>query len=343
MSAVRKRERSELVKLAIFAAVSAVLAGYLVVLTGDIHAGTRTTYKAQFANVSGLKVGNQVRVASVAVGKVSKIDVQQDASVTVTFDVDENVRIGGSTTATVRYRNLIGDRFLELDRAESNDRKLSVGATIPSSQTDAALDLDTLLNGFKPLFVGLNAEQVNQLSDQLVQVLQGQSGAVKSLLSTVASLTGTIGAREELVTQVIKNLDTVLGVVDGRKDDLGAIIDGLSSLVVGLEKQDTELLDAAGRITDFADDTSVLLSRSRADITGNLKSLAAAAKGLNSQADTLETVLKKLPEHYQAIGQTSSYGNFFNFFLCGVRVKLSDGSSPLQTPWINSDQARCKR
>ena len=48
-----------------------------------------------------------------------------------------------------------------------------------------------LFNGFKPLFTALDPEQVNQLSFEIIQVLQGQGGTVESLLASTASLTTT--------------------------------------------------------------------------------------------------------------------------------------------------------
>ena len=90
----------------------------------------------------------------------------------------------------MRYKNLIGDRYLELSGG-SNGRgtTLQPGATIPASRTSPALDLDTLLNGFKPLFAGLDPKQINAVSSEIVQVFQGESGTIGTLLATVSSLT----------------------------------------------------------------------------------------------------------------------------------------------------------
>ena len=50
-------------------------------------------------------------------------------------------------------------------------------------RTRGPLNLTVLFNGFKPLFVALDAEQVNRLSYEIIQVLQGQGGTVRSLLA----------------------------------------------------------------------------------------------------------------------------------------------------------------
>lgn len=343
VSVIRKRERAELVKLTIFLVVAGLFTFWVAAVTGEYRSGDSNTYTASFDDVSGLEVGDQVRIAGVDVGKVAEIDVQPDSTVLVTFNVRGGTTLNTSTQAAIQYRNLIGDRIVQLTRADPAAPSIDSGWTIPVSQTASALDLDTLLNGFKPLFQGLNPTQVNELSEQLIQVLQGQESAISVLVQRIASFTSAIGDREALITQVIGNLNTVLGTVDDRRETLGLLIDRLDTLFTGLDKQDTQLLIAADQIDGFAREASTLLRNARIRINPDLQALATAARGLNMETATLEALLERLPEHYRKIQNTASYGNFFNFFLCGVRVQ-TDGPAgqPVITPWIRSDMTRCK-
>ncbi len=99
----------------------------------------------------------------------------------------------------MRYKNLIGDRYLELSDGNGQGNPLPDGATIPAQRTSPALDLDTLLNGFKPLFTGLDPTQINAVSTEIIQVFQGESGTVSSLLTTVGALTSTLADRDQLI------------------------------------------------------------------------------------------------------------------------------------------------
>ncbi|KRB76257.1 hypothetical protein ASE01_14725 [Nocardioides sp. Root190] len=348
MSPVKRRERSDLIKFSAFLVVAAVFAVWVGLVTGEVRPGDRDAYKAVFADVSGLAVGDDVRVAGVDVGKVKDIDVQGDNTVLVRFDVRRGQELTAGTRATVQYRNLIGDRVIQLSRGEEDSPSadgpvMAVGSTIPVTQTASALDLDTLLNGFKPLFAGLSPTQVNELSGQLIEVLQGQQSSVATLVQHVASFTTTIGDREELIGQVIRNLNSVLGTVEDRKETVGLLLDRLDALLTGLDGQDTQVLDAAERISGFADRTSTLVQRARGDLRADLEGLAVTARGLNKSSGTLDAVLGKFPGHYDKIQNTASYGNFFNFFLCGVRVQTGlTADQPILTPWIYSDTPRCK-
>ena len=90
---------------------------------------------------------------------------------------------------------------------------LPSGGTIPVSRTKPALNLTELFNGFQPLFQALTPTEVNQLSMNIVKVLQGEGGTVGSLMSNTASLTNALADRDELIGRVIDNLSAMLKTV----------------------------------------------------------------------------------------------------------------------------------
>jgi phospholipid/cholesterol/gamma-HCH transport system substrate-binding protein len=339
LSPERRRQRAHLIKLSLFLALAAVVTVWVAAVTAEYRPGGRETYVAIFDDVSGLTPGDDVRIAGVDVGKVTEIEVQPDNTVRVRFDVRDDQELTTATHATIQYRNLTGDRIILLTQGRGHAQVMGVGGTIPVSQTASALDLDTLLNGFRPLFAGLSPSEINELSGQVVQVLQGQQSAVATLVNHVASVTTTIGSREELIGQVVRNLNSVMGAVDENSGSLGELVDGLGALLVGLDKQDTQLLDAAVEIDRFTRETTALLVGARGDAREDLEALLVVARGVNRKTATLEQVLAALARHYPAMQSTASYGNFYNTFICGIRIQTDLGTGP----WIESDARRCRR
>lgn len=342
------KQRRQLVvegsKLVAFLLTTVLMATVLVVTLGNIRSGRSFDYQASFRDASGLTSGDQVRVASVTVGRVESVQVERSAIVRVRFSVDDSIKLTSSTTATVRYKNLVGDRYLELASGARPGRTLPAGGSLGTDKTNAAMDLDTLLGGFKPLFVGLSPTQINALSGELVQVLQGQQGAVYRLVSTLASFTSTIATREQVIGRVVRNLNSVLGALDAHGGSVGTIIDQLTSVVSELTSKAPETLDAIQQIDQMASDTSDLLQQARTTVKPNLANLRAVATSLEANSGTLQSVLTKWPAHYKALLRSGSYGNFFNFFLCGVRLRFSPegASNPVQTPWMKSAVSRCQ-
>lgn len=342
----RTKHRATLLKLSVFAAVSAAIAAYLAILVSDSSPDSMTSYTAVFEDVSGLQEGDEVRVASVAVGKVESMTIGARNTVRVGFGVPTDIPLTHTTKATVRYKNLIGDRYLELAKPDRPSQPLGANRTIPISRTAAALDLDTLLNGFKPLFAGLAPKQINALSTQLIKVLQGQNGAVASLVTTIASFTTTVAERGELVGRVIDNLNAVLGTVDQHREELSQVITQLKDLSKGLDKDAPTVLAALGEIDTVAVSGEDLLARTDQTIAADLAGLRTVTGNLDRKDDQLASILDQLPGHYQAVMPTGSFGNFFNFYLCGLQLRITPEADPtakpVTTPWINSDAARCQ-
>src|SRR3989449_5965672 len=133
------------VKLGVFAVVLLFFTAMIIVVFGQMRFDRTNSYTAEFNNVSGMREGQFVRASGVEIGKVKKIQlIDRGHRVRVDFAIDRSVPLYQSTTAQIRYLNLIGDRYMELKRGEGEgaDRVLPAGGFIPLSRTQPALDLD---------------------------------------------------------------------------------------------------------------------------------------------------------------------------------------------------------
>ncbi|MGH3968771.1 MAG: MCE family protein, partial [Mycobacterium sp.] len=183
--------RGTVIKLSIIGMVLLLFTALLVVVFGQMRFDRTTSYSAEFSNASGLRNGQFVRASGVEIGKVKNIKlIDSGHRVHVDFDVDSSVPLYQSTTAQIRYLNLIGDRYLELKRGqgEGEDLILPAGGFIPASRTQPALDLDALIGGFKPLFRALDPQKVNNIATAIIEVFQGQGGTINAILDQTAQL-----------------------------------------------------------------------------------------------------------------------------------------------------------
>ena len=151
-----------------------------------------------------------------------------------------------STTAQIRYQDLIGNRYLELKRGsgEGADRVLPPGGFIPLSRTQPALDLDALIGGFKPLFKALDPDKVNKIAQSLITVFQGQGGTINDILDQTAQLTSALADRDQAIGDVIKNLNTVLDTTVKHQKQFDETVDNFEMLITGLKNRADPLADA---------------------------------------------------------------------------------------------------
>ncbi|WP_127784448.1 MCE family protein [Rhodococcus sp. X156] len=334
--------RSTLVKLGVFTTVMVLILAGLVVIFGQIRFTPTTSYQALFTNASGIKTGERVRIAGVPVGTVNGVKVTADNTAQVDFEVDTKYRLAASTKAVVRYENLTGDRYLELLEGSGNPLPLEDGDSIPASQTTPALDLDELLNGFKPLFRALDPAQVNQLSSEIIMVLQGQGGTVQSVLARTGSLTNTLANRDQLIGQVVTNLNTVLDTVATRSTQFDTTVTQLQQLVSGLSGDRAVIGDALNSVNTGTNQLTSLLLDGREPLQGAINQGNRLATVLDEGKGEIDSVVSRLPETYAALVRTGVYGSFFQFYLCQIVLKLTGPDGKPTTVTLNDQKTgRC--
>ena len=311
-----------LTKLAIFALVT-VLASYVLVSTiTNAGYGEQVTYRAQFTDVAGLVEGDEVRIAGVRVGQVTGIglsDAKDRPVAEVELEVEKDVPLPAAVQATIRYRNLVGQRYVALTEGQgSAGRTLRAGDVIPVGHTQPALDLTVLFGGFQPLFQALSPADVNRLSFEIIQVFQGEGGTVESLLSHVASLSTSLADKDQVIGSVIDNLTTVLQSVASRDQQLGDLIVSLQQFVTGLAADKDAVFDSLQTVDMLADTTAGLLQQARPPLAADIQQLQVLAGNVADTGDVLESFLQLAPTKIDLITRTAVNGSWFNFFLCGA-------------------------
>lgn len=334
--------RGVLARIAVFVTVCALAWGLMVAVFGQLRFGGQTMYKAEFSNVSGLQSGNFVRIAGVEVGKVDDIEVLDGGTVLVQFATDNSVVLTEGSRAVIQYENLLGDRFLSLDEGIGGTAKLQPEQTIPLTQTQPALDLDSLIGGFRPLFNALNPDQVNTLTGQLLQAFQGQGATISSFLTQTASLTNTLADRDKLIGEVIVNLNTVLGSLGDQQDQFAKAADSLAELVSGLKERRQDIANGVAYGNEVAKSVADLMQQARPPLTTVVHETDRLAGNIVADAPFVNNLLDTLPDAYRILNRQGLYGDFFSFYLCDAILKLNGkGGQPVYVKVAGQDTGRC--
>jgi len=306
------------IRLVIFTAASLIVTGGLVMIMGNLGGGDETTYKAVFSSASELVPGSSVRVAGVQVGKVTDVEFHGETNALVTFAVDSDVPLTQESRASVRFLNLVGDRYMTLDAGEGGGPRLAPEGTIPLSHTTPALNLTALFNGFQPLFQALRPKDVNELAYNLVKVLQGEGGTIQEMLANTASLTNTLADRDELIGDVIKNLNALMVTVDDHHKELNDLIKALRSWFGDLAEDRETIGGSLDNISDLSETVADLLTRSRPLLKKDVAELRRLLTILNDPANRahLDLTFDLLPDMLAKQTRIGVYGSWYNYYLC---------------------------
>lgn len=330
------RTTASLVKLVIFAAVTLFATSVLALTIANVQVGSKATYRAIFSDATGVVTGQDVRIAGVRVGEVTDVRVGDDrASAVVEFTVLKSSVLTQGTEATLKYRNLVGQRYLALSQGAGPATALSDGSTIPLERTHPALDLTVLFNGFKPLFAALSPQDVNELSGLIVRTLQGEGTDINELLARTASLTSAIADRDAVVGRTIDNLTAVLGTVEAHDEQLLSFVDQLQRFTSGLAEDREAIGRTLSGINTLSAETADILVTTRPLVKEDIAQLRTLAGTLNKPANVkeFESFITTAPDRIEALTRTASYGSWFNFYLCQFDTKspLLPGVSPTYT------------
>ena len=316
-----------LVKLVIFGLVT-VLASYVLISTiTNAGYGKQLSYRAAFTDVAGLVKGDEVRIAGVRVGQVTDIGLsakQDRPTAEVKFEVSKDVPVPKSVQATIKYRNLVGQRYIALTESKgSGGQTLKDGDLIPLAQTKPALDLTTLFGGFRPLLQALSPADMNRVSYEIIQVFQGEGGTVESLLNHVASLTSSLADKDAVIGSVIDNLNTVMGHVAARDKQLSDLVVSLQQFVTGLAGDKDAIFNSLQTIDTLATTTSDVLAQARPPLAADIQGLGQLAGNLADSRDVLEGFLQLAPTKIDSITRTAINGSWFNFFMCSANGSVT--------------------
>lgn len=336
------RTRSTLVKFGVFATVMVVLTAFLFMAFGEYRSGSTAGYSAVFKDASRLKAGDSVRVAGVRVGTVDSVSLQRDSTVLVKFDADRNIRLTTGTNVAVRYLNLVGDRYLELIDTPGSTRILPEGSQIPEDRTAAALDLDLLLGGLRPVIQGLNPQDVNALTSSLIQVLQGQGDALDSLLSRTSSFSTTLADNNEVVQQLIENLNAVMGTLAKDGGQFDATVDRLEQLISGLSQDRDPIGEAITALDNGTASIASLLTEARPLLKADIEQINRVATLIDDGKATLDRGLQKAPDNYRKLARLGSYGSWIMYYICGLSIRVTDlQGRTAHFPMLRQESGRC--
>jgi virulence factor Mce-like protein len=302
------------VKFGIFVAVCLFFTGYLAFTIGNLDVRDplgRDTYSvsATFDDVTGLLVDDNVKVAGVVVGKVTGVHTEAGRAV-VSFDLDnDHADIPKDSTAAIRWRNLIGQRYVYLYPGKSAEA-LQDGDVI--EDTASVIDLGELFNRLGPIVGAIDPAQVNEFLDTITSALDGREDMVGHALDDLATLTSGLASRDDAIQRLIGDLDTVAQTVNRRDVQIETMLQNLITLSDTFG-DNTATLDAAlTELSSFGSELDHLLASNSTEIDRLLGNLALVTDTVHGKLPQLDTALANLAEASAAIFRAGNRGEFLN-------------------------------
>jgi phospholipid/cholesterol/gamma-HCH transport system substrate-binding protein len=325
--------RATIIKLVAFMAVCLMFTLYLAFTIGNVHP-FRGTYSlsATFDDVTGLLPDDNVKIAGVVVGKVTSIKVV-DGRARVKFSVRKSLKVPADTEAAIRWRNLLGQRYVYLYPGTAST-VLTAGGHIGKSRS--VVDLGELFNRLGPIVQSLDPQQVNTFLDTVVGALDGNEEKVRQSLDDLATLSQGLASRDQEISRLVGNLDTVAGTINSRDAQIKTVLDNLVALSKTFS-DNTDVLDrAVVDLGQFSDNLNYLLSRNQSQLDSLLANLTTVTDTVRTKLPTVDDTLAHLYEGAKRLFTSSRYGDWLNQIIPCGRVGYPPAQSFTNCPGVGS-------
>lgn len=313
------------IKLAIFTVFTVLITLGLASIIGNISFFADSyEVKAIFSDATGVLRGDLVKIAGVNVGKVTNFEVQGSEAI-VTMEINGEVRLPENVQAEIKYRNLLGQRIVNLSRPDlPSTAMMEEGGTIPVSQTTPALDLSTVFNNLRPLIQSTNPEHINTVSRAILQVFKGREQDLEGVLNNVGELSDTLIGGGQRLTSLITDLDQLAKLLNRESGNIRVgvarfteLMEALAEVTPTLERAITQLDTASTEFGNF-------LARNSDNITRDLRDLALILDIVDNNLGHLDGIAKQLKEVLLASARSQSYGAYWNLYVVNLCPEIGE-------------------
>lgn len=179
-------------KVGVFFVISLIILGALLEVGEKWNPfEKKIRFKTYLSSVTGLKLGDQVRLAGVDVGRIKEINVK-DQNVEIIFDVKPGTRVKTDSVASLRLTNLLGGQFLSISLGSPGAPLLEPGGTLQgkdSANIDVIVDnISDLSKDAKVLIKELNKNQ-NEVMHKISAILDDNRVNLRDSIANLQSIT----------------------------------------------------------------------------------------------------------------------------------------------------------
>ncbi|MFL6241382.1 MAG: MCE family protein [Actinomycetes bacterium] len=270
--------------------------------------GSGTAYPAAFSDLSGLKKGDDVRVAGVKVGKVTGISLK-NGEVVVKFTA-KGVHLGDQTAASIRVKTLLGTKYLAVEPEGAG--KLSSKSGIPLSRTSTPFDVPAAFSKLSQTINSVDTKLLAKSFDTIATTFDNSPAQIKSALTGLSRLSQTVASRDTQLQTLLSSANDVTGVLASRDTQVQSLIDDGDLLLKVVEQRRAQihalLLDTA----KLAQQLIGLVRDNQAQLNPALAHLHTVVTILQRNQDNLDQGIQVLAPFVRDFANTLGNGGWFD-------------------------------
>jgi len=124
----------------------AAIAG-LAVKLGQVggFASSGYTLVATFTDAGGVRVGGDVMLAGVSIGRITAVDLKDNIKARLELEINEGIALSIDAIASIRTKGIIGERYVRISQG-ADEEFLKAGDEI--EETESAINIEDLVSKY---------------------------------------------------------------------------------------------------------------------------------------------------------------------------------------------------
>ncbi|WP_228460809.1 MlaD family protein [Gordonia crocea] len=187
-------------------------------------------YEADLTNASGVRPGDQVRVAGILVGKVDSLSLNGNR-VRMRFAVKDGVRLGRDTGMEIKLLTPVGGRYIQLQPRGAEPLGRHV---IASDRVAGTYDLVSLIEMATPKAAELDGAKMRSLIETIEEGMSGAPTAIGDILGSTSQLASRLSSRSDQLGQALRVSDEYVRATADDRQVLFTLVKNLGKIGVEL-------------------------------------------------------------------------------------------------------------
>jgi phospholipid/cholesterol/gamma-HCH transport system substrate-binding protein len=281
--------------------------------------GSGDAYHAAFTEAGGIRKDDDVRIAGVRVGKVTGIELE-NAHVRVDFKITGDAAFGPQTSASIRMKTLLGQKYVALVPAGAG--QLPQDSEIPLARTVSSYDI---VNAFSDLTSTTERIDTGQLAgslDVMAKEFRDSPEQVKLALNGMSRLSRTIASRDEGLRTLLTRANRVSATVASRNGTTAKLINDADLLLVELQARREAIHTLFTNTSDLAIQITGLVRDNRAALKPALDQLTSVLAVLTSHERDLDKIITEMAPFTRVYANTLGTGRWFDTYVANLTVPV---------------------
>jgi phospholipid/cholesterol/gamma-HCH transport system substrate-binding protein len=265
------------------------------------------SHSAALSEAGGLKAGDDVRIAGVKVGKITAVDLDGD-HVRVDFRVNRSTELGSETSATVRIKTILGQKFLALQPAGKGE----LTKEIPLARTTPAYDVVEAFSDLGTTTDAIDTDQLAEALDTIGDTFRDSPDEVRAAVDGLGRLSRTISSRDDRLRELLDHADGVTGVLADRNKELVTLLGDGDLLLQELRKRRADIHTLLVSTVTLSQELTGLVRDNRQAIRPALENLKNVLATLQANQDNLDRSIRLLAPFVRVYANPPRSGRWFD-------------------------------